>query len=399
MPDVVMISNYWHFPWEKSSSRYHTAAAELAGAGMTVEVVTSSFYHTRKRQHEPVSEPLPYRATLLHERGYAKNVSPTRVFSHRAFARRVVDYLKKRERPDAIYLFVPPTGLAKRVVQFAKRNGIPVVIDVLDLWPEAFDMVLPHAVAQVALRPMKRAVEYAYANADAIVAVSQTYVQRALRCNDRCAGGRCVFIGTELAGFDRAAAGAPELTGRLRPVTMAYIGMLGHSYDLCGVMDAMALLREQGFDETELLVMGDGPLREKFERYAAEKDLPVRFTGRLPYTQMVKKLVRCDIGLNVLVGNAAQSIINKHADYLAAGLPVINVQKLPEFGELLEAYHAGMSCAPGDTEALAACIRALASDAALRRELGKNSRRLGEEQFDRAKTYGALVEAVREVAK
>ena len=71
MPDVVMISNYWHFPWEKSSSRYHTAAAELAGAGMTVEVVTSSFYHTRKRQHEPVSEPLPYRATLLHERGYA----------------------------------------------------------------------------------------------------------------------------------------------------------------------------------------------------------------------------------------------------------------------------------------------------------------------------------------
>ena len=109
--------------------------------------------------------------------------------------------------------------------------------------------------------------------------------------------------------------------------------------------------------------------------------------------------MRCDIGLNVLVGNAAQSIINKHADYLAAGLPVINVQKLPEFGELLEAYHAGMSCAPGDTEALAACIRALASDAALRRELGKNSRRLGEEQFDRAKTYGALVEAVREVAK
>ena len=231
MPDVVMISNYWHFPWEKASSRYHTAAAELAGAGMTVEVVTSSFYHTRKRQHEPVSEPLPYRATLLHERGYAKNVSPMRAFSHRAFARRVVDYLKKRERPDAIYLFVPPTGLAKRVVQFAKRNGIPVVIDVLDLWPEAFDMVLPHAVAQVVLRPMKRAVEYAYANADAIVAVSQTYVQRALRCNDRCAGGRCVFIGTELAGFDRAAAGAPELTGRLRPVTMAYIGMLGHSYD------------------------------------------------------------------------------------------------------------------------------------------------------------------------
>ena len=149
---------------------------------MTVEVVTSSFYHTRKRQHEPVSEPLPLQGDAAARARLCKNVSPARVFSHRAFARRVVDYLEKRERPDAIYLFVPPTGLAKRVVQFAKRNGIPVVIDVLDLWPEAFDMVLPHAVAQVALRPMKRAVEYAYANADAIVAVSQTHM-----CSARCA--------------------------------------------------------------------------------------------------------------------------------------------------------------------------------------------------------------------
>lgn len=399
MPDVVMISNYWHFPWEKSSSRYHAAAAELTGAGMTVEVVTSSFYHTRKRQHEPVTDRLPYKATLIHERGYAKNISPARIFSHRGFAKRVVAYLEKRERPDAIYLFVPPTGLAKRVVQFANRNGIAVVIDVLDLWPEAFDMVLPHQLARSLLLPMKHAAEYAYANADAIVAVSKTYEQRALRCNHRGAQGHCVLIGTDLAQFDRAAAGAPALADKLRPVTMAYIGMLGHSYDLCGVMDAMALLRGQGFDEVELLVMGDGPLREKFERYAAEKRLPVRFTGRLPYEEMVKKLVRCDIGLSVLVGNAAQSIINKHADYVAAGLPVISVQKLPEFGELLQAYHAGVSCAPGDTETLAVGIRALASDEAARRETGKNSRRLAEEKFNRAKTYGALVEAVREVMK
>ena len=44
----------------------------------------------------------------------------------------------------------------------------------------------------------------------------------------------------------------------------------------------MKALREQGFDETELLVMGDGPLREKFERYTFVFVLFVCFFGRLP---------------------------------------------------------------------------------------------------------------------
>lgn len=393
--DVVIISNYWHFPAEKSSSRYNSIVSYASDAEMSVEVITSTFYHTKKAHRSKTGFGNQYKVTLINESGYSKNISLKRVLSHRRFSKGVLSYLKSRKTPDVIYLFVPPTGLAQRVVKFANKNNIRVVIDILDLWPEAFKMFLPDFIAKPLLYPMKHSVEYAYSNADSVVAVSNTYVQRAIKNNKKCAHGHSVFIGTDLSVFDAAAENAAELDGKLRPITMAYIGMLGHSYNLCGVMDAMELLKNQGFDNVEFLVMGDGPLREKFEHYAEEKNLPVRFTGRLSYEEMVKKLVKCDIGLNVLVDTAAQSIINKHADYVAAGIPVINVQKNQEFGELLDKYNAGFMCKPGDTAELAEKIKKLATDDELRKQMGANSRRLAEEKFDRNKTYKEIIDVIK----
>lgn len=398
--DVVIISNYWHFPQEKSSSRYHSIATAACSAGLETEVVTSSFYHTKKTQRslaEDQTGEIPYKVTLVQENTYKRNVSLQRIFSHSQFASNVIKYLSGRKKPDVIYLFVPPAGLAEQVVRYANCNGIRVIIDVLDLWPEAFGMLMPQIAAKVLLAPMKKSIQYAYDHADSIVAVSDAYVKRALSGKPKAKTGHPVFIGTDLDVFDAAAKDAPVLDEKLRPVTMAYIGMLGHSYDLIGIMDAMRLLRDRGWDQVEFLVMGDGPLKEKFSQYAQQYDLPVRFTGRLPYDEMAKKLVACDFGLNVLVGKSAASIINKHADYVSAGIPVINIQKEQEFGKLLERYEAGLMCQPGDVPALAEAIRKLAEDESLRKKMGANSRRLAEEKFDRNKTYGEIIDLIKGV--
>lgn len=393
--DVVIISNYWHFPNEKSSSRYHTIATMAQNRGVSVEVITSKFYHARKKQRAEVDiEGVLYKATLLKESSYKKNVSFARINSHRIFAKNVIKYLSKREKPDAIYLFVPPAGLAKKVVKFANKNNIRIIIDVLDLWPEAFGMFLPKKIVSFLLHSMKKAVEFAYANADEIVAVSKTYVKRAKEKNLRGSVGHSVFIGTDLEYFDSLAQVDVPLEGKLRPITMAYIGMLGNSYDLCGVMDAMKLLISQGFDQVELLVMGEGPKRETFEKHAKNNNLPVRFLGRLPYQEMVKILVKCDIGLNVLVGKSDASIINKHADYISAAIPVINVQKNQEFGDLLLEYNAGLTCAPNDIKSLANAIKMFAEDEKMRKLMGKNGRKLAEDKFDRNTTYQEIISVI-----
>lgn len=398
MKDVVIISNYWHFDFEKSSSRYLTIAHMAAEAGALVEVITSTFYHTAKRQRDTRDLRLQrqrYTATLLYEPGYKKNITIKRVFSHGVFAANVLKYLRGRKPPDVIYLAVPPLGLAGKVLAYANGRRIRAIIDVQDVWPEAFHMLLPFPkLLRFVLAPLYWQANRIYAGADDIAAVSQTYLQRAMGHNKRRAKGHCVFIGTDLGAFDSFASCAQAAKPADAPVALAYIGMLGHSYDLIGVMDAMCLQRESGGTPLELLVMGDGPLRQKLERYALKKRLPVAFTGRLSYEDMVKRLVRCDIAISPIVPGGAQSIINKHADYVSAGLPIISIQDNPEFGILLTQFNAGINCTSKNIPELADALERLASDAGLRKAMGINSRRLAEEKFDRNVTYPELVDAI-----
>lgn len=395
---LLIISNYWHFKNEKSSSRYNTIAEMALEQGFDTEVITSSFYHTKKIQRGILIN-VNYKTVQINEPSYCKNISVKRIISHKIFANGVIKYLKNLTKvPDVIYLFVPPTGLAKKVVKFANTHNIKVIIDVLDLWPEAFEMLLPKPISKLLL-PIKKDVEYAYKNADAVVAVSKGYAQRASAINKNTTDGNAVYIGTDLSVFDKNTKNATELGGKLRPITMAYIGMLGKSYDLISVMKAMKELVDDNFDKVEFLVMGSGPMQDKFEKYAIDNDLPVRFTGRLSYEDMVKKLVKCDIGINVLQGKAAQSIINKHADYLSAGIPIINIQKDTEFSDLIRENNAGIACPVGNVAMLKNAIRELAENEELRETMGENSRKLAEKYFDRNKTYGEIINLIERVVK
>jgi len=202
------------------------------------------------------------------------------------------------------------------------------------------------------------------------------------------------FLGTSLKKFDEAAKAA-EPAGNA-PFTVGYIGTLGYSYDIPIVIEAIAHLQEKG-KKLRFLVMGDGPLRERFENLAAQKDIDAEFTGRLPYEEMVKRLVQCHVAVNPIVKNSAGSIINKVGDYAAAGLPVVNTQECPEYRQLVEDYHCGINCPVGQWQGVADALEQLLEDASLRAEMGVNSRRLAEDRFDRDKSYDLIADFVRSV--
>jgi glycosyltransferase involved in cell wall biosynthesis len=109
---------------------------------------------------------------------------------------------------------------------------------------------------------------------------------------------------------------------------------------------------------------------------------------------MAGVLSTCDIAVNPISRGAAQSITNKHADYAAAGLPVLNTQESPEYRTLVDEYRMGLNCANGDPADLAEKFVRLYEDKSLRQELGRNSRRLAEDKFNRAKAYADIVETI-----
>ncbi|MBO4433186.1 MAG: glycosyltransferase [Clostridia bacterium] len=241
-------------------------------------------------------------------------------------------------------------------------------------------------ISSLIFAPFKLLANRIYKSADAICAVSETYVNRALSVNKKCKSGTAVFLGTELATFDKNAKEneAPE-KGK-DEIWLAYCGSMGDSYDLGCVIDALALLD----NPPKFIAIGNGQKKDEFEKYAKEKNVNCLFTGKLPYEQMCAYLCACDITVNPIVGNSAASIINKHADYAASGLPVINTQESDEYRRLVDEYEMGFNCRNGDASDLAEKIKILVDDADLRKRMGKNARRCAEERFDRANTYSAL---------
>lgn len=398
MKDIVLITNYWHFESEKASSRYYTLANMLVEQNLEVEVITSDFYHATKshrKYDEEFLESYPYKISLIHEGGYSKNISIRRIISHREFAKNVMRYLKKRKKPDVIYCVVPSLDVAYSVTQYANKNKIRVIVDIQDLWPEAYRMAIDiPIVSDILFLPMQYKANKIYAAADQIVAVSNTYVKRGLEVNKKCHTGVSAYLGIELEKFDELINLSKSIAKPENEIWIAYIGTLGHSYVIPTIIEALKVVKTKKDICAKFVVMGNGPLKEEFERVAEESEIYFEFTGTLSYAEMVGVLAQCDIAVNPIRSNSAASIINKVGDYAAAGLPVINTQESEEYIQILNEYEAGFNCKNSNIEDIAEKIMLLCKDRGLREYMGNNSRKLAEEKFDRKHTYINIINTI-----
>ena len=270
------------------------------------------------------------------------------------------------------------------------------MIDIQDLWPEAFQMVFHMPIVSNAIfAPFKNLANKAYSNADEIIGVSQTYVDRALLVNDKCKKGYSVFLGTKLETFDKNAV-TNTVNKSSDEIWIGYCGTLGNSYDLTCVIDALALINTKGENAPKFIVMGDGHRKTESEEYAKKKSVETVFTGNLPYPQMCGMAKECDMVVNPIMKGAAASIINKHADYAASGHPVINTQECKEYRDLVDEYHMGFNCRNSDPEDMAAKILELLDDAELRIEMGVNARKCAQEKFDRKNSYSRIIKVIEQ---
>lgn len=395
--DIVIVSQYLRDIecFESNNSRFVYIAKLLAmSKNNNVEIITSDFNHTKKEKFNKIGKLDGVKITACHEPGYPKNVCLKRFNSHKKLSKNIKEYLEKRRKPDIIYCAIPSLAVGKIVAQYAEKNGVRFVIDIQDLWPEAFKMVFKIPLLSNAIfYPMKRQANYIYKCADDIIAVSETYCNRALKVNKKVKKGLSIFLGTDLNYFDECAKkNKVEFDDDL--VRIAYIGTLGHSYNIPIVIDAIRYLNDKGINNLKFIIMGDGPLKEKFESYAREKQIDAEFLGRLEYAKMVGTLCSCDIAINPISRGAAQSIINKVGDYAAAGIPVVNTQENNEYRNLVEEYKIGYNSSDNDLSDLVVKMKRLIKNKKLRDEMGRNNRNLAEEKFDRKKTYNQIVKII-----
>lgn len=397
--DIVIVSQYIRDIecFESNNSRFIYIAKLLAmSKNNNVEIITSDFNHIKKEKFNKIGKLDGVKITACHEIGYPKNVCLKRFNSHRNLSKNIKAYLEKRKRPDVIYCAIPSLAVGKVVAQYAERNNVRFIIDVQDLWPEAFKMVfnIP-VISSILFYPMKKEADYIYSRADSIIAVSESYRNRALKVNKKVDKGLSVFLGTDLNYFDEwAKKNKVDFDDGM--VRIAYIGTLGHSYDIPLVIDSIKYLNEKGINNLKFIIMGDGPLKEEFEDYAEEKKVDCQFTGRLEYEKMVGLLCSCDIAVNPIKKGSAGSIINKVGDYAAAGLAVVNSQKNEEYRKIVECYGIGFNTKVNDVIDFAKKLEFLIVNIEQRKKMGNMNRKLSEDKFNRNNTYKKIIQLILE---
>ena len=396
--NIVIIANFpSKIEGEKEKGRFLYLGEMLADKGHSVTMLVSDFMHATKEKRSYIYDGYKTKIIALHEPGYKNNISIKRLWSHFRWGKNVYKYLKSHQEPDVIYCAVPSLTAGVMASRYCQMRSVKFIIDIQDLWPEAFLMKIHIRMLQKALLPLTWYANRIYKAADFIVAVSNTYVNRALSINNKIREGISVFLGNDGQFFDQSKHENNNPTGTIK---IAYIGTLSYSYDIKCVMDALVIYNNyNNLPKVLFVVMGDGPLRSEFENYAELRGVDVEFTGKLPYSNMVSKLCNCDIVVNPIVKGSAASIINKVGDYALSGLPVINTQESQEYRNLIEKYQCGINCNCADAEDVAEAIIKLVKDENLRKRMGGNSRLLGEERFDRRFTYKVIVDLIEKNGK
>ena len=402
MKRIVIIDHFSKAPDEPGNNRFIYLGELLCSYGFDVEIITTTFAHLKKKQRmteEKLYDNLNYKYTMLPEPGYPKNVCLKRFYSHYIFGKNLSNYLETMKKPDAILAAVPSLDVGAAAGNYCRKYRIPFIVDIQDLWPEAFKLVLKiPVVSDLVFLPMTLQANRFYGQADRIVAVSETYMKRGLESNSKDQNGLCVYLGTDLGNFDESSKSIfvekPD-----DELWIAYAGTLGHSYNIEIIFDALNQLPDRLGHNVVFHIFGDGPYLERFQKYAKNCKIRSVFHGRMDYLSMVAYLCKSDIAVNPIVKGAAQSIINKHADYAAAGLPVVNTQECQEYRNLLESYRCGINCEVESVEQVAKALQELIENQEKRKQMGANSRRMAEERFDRRNTYQQIVRTIEDLVR
>lgn len=391
---IFIVANYTN----SETSRFFELARLFASRGHDVVVITSDFSHSSKSLKNEMPQYGAFKTVYLHEPEYKSNVSIKRLWSHYVWGRNVEKYIQKSAvKPDVVYASLPTYTAGRLVGKWCNKNDVKFIVDVQDLWPEAFKVAVKNSFLQQAFLPMEWIANAAYKTADYVIGVSDTYRDRALKVNKKCKEGLTVFLGNNGEKFDIA-----KVKYRIcKPddeFWIAYIGTMGYSYDINLAIDAIKRLNASKLPKKiKFVAMGNGPLLNEYRKHAEESNIYFEFTGALPYEIMVGKLCSCDVVINCLRPGAAQSITNKVGDYALSGLPVINTQENPEYRKLVEVIQCGINCECGNAKDVAAAIVKLVESPELRKEMGEAARRLGKDKFDRRYSYARIIEAVEKL--
>lgn len=199
---ILIVAPFCSLPNEPAYNRFLYLAQIIAQSkpGTTISLVTSRFRHSDKSFREVNHLICDHRLNLfcIDEPGYLSNISFSRAYSHFIFTKNFIGwfhyYCTTYGVPGLVYCAYPLAGPIVHLSKYKSILSFKLVVDIQDVWPESIKPAFPlFSWIPDRFFPFFWVADCVYSSADALVAVSKTYLERASLVNP-CAPGHVCYI-------------------------------------------------------------------------------------------------------------------------------------------------------------------------------------------------------------
>jgi len=284
-------------------------------------------------------------------------------------------------KPDVIVGSSPHLFAALAAEKVARRFRVSFVLEVRDLWPQTLVDFGLYSTNHPVVRVLESIERRLYRGAERIIVLSPGAVDYMIRKG--VSDGRVVWLPN---GVDLGLVPEPTIPGTGETFTVMYAGAHGIANGLDTVLDAAAILQEEGWGaRVRFRLIGDGLEKPRLESRVRRESLKAVFLEPpVPKSQIYRLLQDADALIFTLKKSPIYRwgfSLNKLFDYFASARPIICAADSP-YDPVTET-NAGLTVPSEDPLAIAQAVKRLAQMPSVERwRMGLRGRSYVEEHHD-----------------
>lgn len=285
----------------------------LSDNGYKTQYIASDFHHIKKTTFKcSVKDSIQ-----LHVRPYKKNLSVSRILSHRDFAKGVYNYLNNLTcEPDLIICEIPPNFLAKYISKYKKHHPkVKLIFDIFDLWPETFPSNSMKRLFKLPFKIWGNLRDKNIFTANSIITECNMY-QKVLGIADN-PNVNTLYLSTQR--FENP----PAENINTERIILCYLGSVNNVIDIQRIESFIKQLNT--LKPCKVNVIGNGDRMDDFLCALNKTGAEIKFHGIVYDNEKKYKILsECHFGLNIVKSSVCIALTMKSIDYWSFDLPIIN---------------------------------------------------------------------------
>lgn len=379
---ILVVTQYFY----PENFRINQLCLELKKRGHEVTVLTGKpnypqgkYYsgYSYKGNEDEVWNGIPVIRSSLRER---KTGSVNLLLNYISFVihanRRIKDL---KNEYDLIYVFeVSPVTVALPAIKIKKKYGVPIIMNVQDLWPENI-VAVTKIDNKLVIGLVNCLVDYIYKNCDLLLMASPGFVKRV---GNRVKNTSKLKYWPQYSNVKKAC--SSSIIYDKKKFNIVFTGNIGEAQGLDIAIEAAKILKDEGF---HWHFVGDGRNRDHLADYVKKYKLEdvVTFYGQKPENEIPSYLFSADAALLILKPDPVfdMTIPAKLQTYLSCGIPIIGCVS-GESKDIIKDANAGVVSDTVSVDGLvAACRQIRGYDAELFDNMKHNAERYGAQNFNK----------------